>query len=162
MTSPDLRLLVDYGYWARDRMLMAVAELSPDDYVRPMVTSFGSVRETLNHMYLAEWIWNRRWHGDSPTGPPEYPLEDLEELRQRWAENEASVRALLENLGDRDVLRIVDYRLSSGEHRSTPLWQLVVHVVNHSTYHRGQVTTLLRQLGADPPESTDMITYFKR
>jgi uncharacterized damage-inducible protein DinB len=71
---------------------------------------------------------------------------------------EGQVRAFLASA---ELDRVYDYKLMSGKAGSSPLWQMVAHVVNHATYHRGQVTTMLRQLGAVPPQSTDMITYFR-
>jgi len=56
---------------------------------------------------------------------------------------------------------VIEYRLLNGTPGATPFWQMLQHVVNHASYHRGQVTTLLRQLGATPPESVDLITYYR-
>jgi uncharacterized damage-inducible protein DinB len=74
---------------------------------------------------------------------------------------EGKVRAYFEIAGESGLDRVIEYRLMSGTPGAAPLWQMVAHVVNHATYHRGQVTTLLRQLGAVPAKSTDMITYFR-
>lgn len=161
MTHDYLQLLLDYHYWARDRVLVAVSGLSPEDYARPLGSSFASVRDTLNHIYLAEWIWYCRWRGQSPTGPPSDQLPDLDTLRQKWIEHEAKVRAFLQATDAAGLTRVIEYKLLSGQAGSSPLWQMVTHVVNHASYHRGQVTTLLRQLGATAPVSTDLITYFR-
>lgn len=161
MTNDYLRLLLDFHYWARDRVLTATEALAVDDYVRPMGNSFPSIRDTLNHIYLAEWIWYTRWNGVSPTAFPTGELPDLATLRSRWSDMEGKVRAFIDAAGDTGLNRVIEYRLMSGKPGASPLWQMVVHVVNHATYHRGQVTTLLRQLGAVPAPSTDMITYFR-
>lgn len=161
MNSDYLRQLIDFHYWARNRVMTAAAYLSAEQYARPMGNSFASVRDTLNHLYQAEWIWYSRWNGVSPTAFPEIDLPDLGTLSQRWLEMEGKVRAYLDEAGEAGLQRIIPYRLMSGKESASPLWQLVSHLVNHGTYHRGQVTTLLRQLGAPPPQSTDMITYFR-
>lgn len=161
MTLDYVRLLVDYHYWARDRVFVAVPGLSPEHYARPLGSSFASVRDTLNHIYLAEWIWYCRWQGQSPTGPPSAQLPDVASLRQKWTEHETKVRAFLDAVDDPGLTRVIEYKLLSGQSGASPLWQMIVHVVNHATYHRGQVTTLLRQLGAAAPQSTDLITYFR-
>ena len=67
MTRAYLQVLLDFHYWARDRMLAAVAALTPQQYEQPMGNSFSSVRDTVNHIYQAEWIWFSRWNGVSPT-----------------------------------------------------------------------------------------------
>ena len=68
MNPDDVRTLLDYHYWARDRMLEAVDRLSPDQFTRNMGNSFGSVRDTIAHTYSAEWIWYSRWRGTLPHG----------------------------------------------------------------------------------------------
>jgi len=161
MNSEYLQLLVEFHYWARDRVLSAVDALTEQQYTQPMGNSFASIRDTLNHIYQAEWIWYSRWNGVSPTSFPTDELPDLATLRARWSELERNVRAFLSAAGDTGLIRVIEYRLMSGKAGASPLWQMVAHVVNHATYHRGQVTTLLRQLGAAPPQSTDMITFFR-
>ena len=142
-------------------MLAAVERLTLEQYARPMGSSFSSMRDTLNHIYLAEWIWSHRWNGESPTAFPAEEIPDLATLRAKWSEMEGKVRAYFDAASESGLDRIIEYRLMSGTPSAAPLWQMVAHVVNHATYHRGQVTTLLRQLGAVPAKSTDMITYFR-
>ena len=82
MTRNEIGLLIDYHYWARDRLLDAVAALTPDQYTRDLGSSFKSVRETVTHIYAAEWAWFERWNGRSPTAllpPDQFP--DLPALR---------------------------------------------------------------------------------
>ena len=161
MTSDYLNHLLGFHYWARDRVFAAVGALDPEQYARPMGNSFASIRDTLNHVYLAEWIWYARWNGDSPTGFPTDEIPDVSALQTRWSDLERKLRAYLGNAGESGINRVINYRLMSGKAGASPLWQMVAHVVNHATYHRGQVTTMLRQLGAAPAQSTDMITYFR-
>jgi uncharacterized damage-inducible protein DinB len=161
MSRDYLLQIIDFHYWARDRVLTAVDALTPEQYERPMGNSFSSIRDTLNHVYLAEWIWYSRWKGVSPTTFPSDPLPDLATLRARWSDLERNVRAHLDDAGEQGLSRVTEYRLMSGKEGASPLWQMVAHLVNHATYHRGQVTTLLRQLGAAPAKSTDMIAFFR-
>jgi uncharacterized damage-inducible protein DinB len=162
VTRQDLTLLVDYHYWARDRMLAAVEVLTPEEFTRHLVTSFPSVRDSVVHIYAAEWIWYRRWQGESPTAllAPE-GFSDLTSVRTAWTALEADVRRLVAGLDDEDLQRVVEYRLMSGQPGASIFWQMLQHVVNHATYHRGQVTTLLRQLGAEPPMPTDLIAFYR-
>jgi uncharacterized damage-inducible protein DinB len=161
MNSDYLRLLLGFHYWARDRVMAAVEPLTPEQYARPLGSSFSSIRDTLNHIYNAEWIWYSRWNGTSPTSFPKEEMPDLATLRARWSEMEGNVRAYIDNAGESGLNRIIEYRLMSGKEGASPLWQMVAHVVNHASYHRGQVTTMLRQLGAVAPQSQDMITFFR-
>ena len=162
MTYEELNSLVDYNYWARDRMLDAVAALTPEQFIRDMGNSFGSIRDTIAHICDAESIWLRRWKGEQPTGfqkPDRMP--DLAAARKEWAELERSVRAVLRDLGTAGVQRTMEYKDTRGAPRSDVFSQMVQHVVNHGSYHRGQVTTMLRQLGAQPPKYMDLIVYYR-
>jgi uncharacterized damage-inducible protein DinB len=160
--NPDfIRQILDFHYWARDRVLLATDVLDAEQYSRPMGNSFASIRDTLNHIYHAEWIWYSRWNGISPTSFPQDELPDLTALRAVWSGLESKVRDYIGNAGVTELQRVLPYRLMSGKEGASPLWQMVVHVVNHATYHRGQVTTMLRQLGVTPAQSTDMITFFR-
>lgn len=163
MTHDELGLLIDYHYWARDRVLAAVARLSPEQYTQEVVSSFRSVRDTVVHTYSAEWIWYRRWQGESPTALiPGDRFPDVESIRQAWLALEQNVRAHLSSRREADLSTVIEYRLLNGTPGATPFGQMVQHVVNHGSYHRGQVTTLLRQLGASPPESLDLIAFYRQ
>jgi len=162
MTAQDLQTMLDYHYWARDRLLDAVAALTPEQYTRDLGSSFKSIRETVTHIYAAEWAWYERWRGRSPTTllpPDQFP--DLLTLRHAWADHEVKMRDFVARLGDQDMSRLIDYKLLSGHTGASPLWQMLQHVVNHASYHRGQVTTMLRQMGAQPAKPTDMIAFYR-
>jgi uncharacterized damage-inducible protein DinB len=163
MTIAELRQLLEYHYWARDRLLDAAELLSPGDFTRDLQSSFRSVRDTLVHLCQTEWIWHARWHGDSPTVRP-YPPEsipDVQAVRRLWGDQEQRVRAFVDRLPDGDVDRLIEYRLMNGTAARSTVWQMLQHLVNHGSYHRGQVTTMLRQLGAAPPRSMDLVTFYR-
>jgi uncharacterized damage-inducible protein DinB len=156
-----LHQLYDYNYWARDQQLRACAALSEEKFLRPMGNSFSSVRDTMAHLVAAEWVWQERWNGRSPTreeakafAAETFPT--LAVVEERWRANERQVRAFLATLTPERLLGPLSYVNIAGERWSYPLWQTLLHVVNHQTYHRGQVTTLLRQLGA-PTVATDFL-----
>ena len=162
MTYHDLKLLVDYNYWACDRMLDAVSALTPEQFTHDLRNSFGSIRDTIAHICDAEFIWQSRWRGEQPTGfrkPDRMP--DLAAARREWTELEGGMRAALEAMGREGVERTIEYKDFRGAARSDVFWQTVQHVVNHGSYHRGQVTTMLRQLGAAPPKSMDLIAFYR-
>lgn len=162
MTRMDeFRDLYAYNRWANRRILDTAARLSPEELSRDLGSSFPSVLETLAHVLAAEWIWLVRWRGSSPPGLPEsWDLSSLEAVRARWADVEADQRAFVEGLDGAALDRVVAYRDTRGNPYQNPLGQLLRHVVHHSTYHRGQVITLLRQLGADAV-ATDYVVYLR-
>ncbi len=162
MTVHDLQTLVDYHYWARDRVLDAVDPLTPEEFTRDLGSSFKSVRDTLVHCIGAEWVWRTRWEGTSPTALPDASgFADVTSVRQRWIEEEHLLRAFLERLGANGIERTFEYRLFDGTPSAQPFWQMLQHVVNHGSYHRGQVTTMLRQMGAAVPKATDLIAFYR-
>jgi uncharacterized damage-inducible protein DinB len=162
MTLDNLRLLLDYNYWARNRLLDAVAPLGAEQFTRDLGNSFKSVRDTLAHVYFAERVWYMRWHGESPAGMPSADsFTDLASIQRAWADHEAKMRAFVDAMTPSDVDRVIEYRLMNGEPGASPLWQMLQHLINHGSYHRGQVTTMLRQLGAAPPKSMDLITFYR-
>lgn len=161
MTPEYLALLLGYHYWARDRMLDAIGALSVEQYERDMGNSFASVRDTATHLYHAEWIWYARWIGKAPTAADRPPVEDRSALTTLWSSQEISVRAFADSLDADGIERVLEYRTLAGVEMRSRFWEMLVHVVNHATYHRGQIVTMLRQLGAAPPVATDMIAYFR-
>ena len=162
MNVNDLQTMLDYHYWARDRMFAAIERLTPEQYNRDLGSSFKSVRDTLTHMYAAEWAWFKRWQGESPTALlPADRFPDLASLETVWRDHEGRMRAFIGSLDENGTSRVIHYTLLSGQSGASPIWQMLQHVVNHASYHRGQLTTMLRQLGAEPPKSVDMIAYYR-
>ena len=162
MNATTTQLLLDYHYWARDRVLDAVSGLDDAAFTAPRESSFPSIRDTLAHTYLAEWAWYSRWQGNSPSGfPPFDQYPDVQSLTSAWRDTEHRVRTFIDPLSDAELLRVIAYRMMSGAEAASPIWQMVQHVVNHASYHRGQDTTMLRQAGAKPAKSMDLIAFYR-
>jgi uncharacterized damage-inducible protein DinB len=160
MNKKDFQILYDYNRWANARVLDAASRLTTEQYTRDLSSSFRSVRDTLTHIMAAEWIWLRRWKGTSPKAlfdPAEFP--NLVALRAKWAEIEQEQMEFVNNITDESLATMISYVNFKGETWQYPLWQMMQHLVNHSTYHRGQVTTMLRQLGTEPA-ATDFLLFF--
>jgi len=156
----SLSELLDYHYWAQERVFAAVEPLSPEQFTRGLGGSFPSVRDTLAHIHFAECLWYARWQHEPPPAPSPERFPDLESIRQASRKHEVSMRALLERLGEDGINQSLDYhsRLDGNDHRSA-FRHMFQHVINHATYHRGQVTMMLRQLGA-APVGTDLILFY--
>lgn len=162
MTRTELLHLVDYHYWARDRMLAALDPLPPEAYVRPLGNSFASIRDTAVHIYAAEWVWLERWHGVSPSTPLDVEtFPDVPALRAAWTVLETKMRAYVAGLDGDRVNERVAYRNLAGVAAESSRWTMLQHVVNHASYHRGQVTTMVRQVGGTPPAAQDLIAYYR-
>jgi uncharacterized damage-inducible protein DinB len=159
LSLPDLRRLIDYTNWANHRVLRAAAALGLDDFRRDLGNSHGGVRGTLVHTMGAEWIWLERWKGFSPKrGIDEGEFPTIVELSDRWRTVQDHRAAWLEGLTEAAPGEVLRYSTLDGRAFESALWTLVQHVANHSTYHRGQVITMMRQLGAKVV-GTDMVLW---
>ena len=158
MTRDDIALLYEYDRWANNRVVEAASALAPELFTRDQGGSFSSVRDTLVHILAGEWIWLTLWREQSPTAefiadlrkrreaifnPAGFP--DLAAVKSKWSEIEKDQADFVANLTDADLERMV---MSRGGELS--LAHLMQHLANHSTYHRGQVSLMMRQLHAEP------------
>jgi uncharacterized damage-inducible protein DinB len=151
MSPDEIRPLYDYNAWANRRCLAAAEKLTIEQFTKPMGSSFPSVRDTLAHIYGAEWIWLERFQGRSPSALPNIgQFSNVQTLRETWTVLEDRLIAFVGSISQADIDRQMEYKTLKYGVYSNPLWQSMLHLLNHGTYHRGQVTTLLRQLGAQP------------
>ena len=161
VTLELLRLLFLYNQWADRRIVDACSALTNEQFTRDLGSSFRSVRDTLVHLYGAEWVWNERIEGRSPaslvagTGFP-----DLASVRAKLEEMDNFYIEYVTRLTPQDLERVIHYKSFAGDEFSNPLWQTLHQLTNHASYHRGQIITLLRQLGAKPV-TTDLIAFYR-
>lgn len=155
-----IRELYRFNRWANQRHFEAIARVTADQFTKDLGGSYPSLRDTLLHIVWAEWIWLQRWKGSSPRSvfqPEDFPR--LDAVREKWLGIEAEQRAFLETLRPEQLTTAVSYVNLHGQTWRYPLWRQMYHVVNHSTYHRGQLTTMLRRLGVAAPE-TDLLVFY--
>jgi uncharacterized damage-inducible protein DinB len=161
VTLELLRLLFQYNQWADRRMVDACSALTNEQFTRDLGSSFRSVRDTLVHLYGAEWVWNERIEGRSPTSlVAGTGFPDLASVRTKLEEMDSFYIDYVSRLTPQDLERVIHYKSFAGDEFSNPLWQTLHQLTNHASYHRGQIITLLRQLGAKPV-TTDLIAYYR-
>jgi len=180
MDLRDIQSLYAYNRWANQRMFFVLEKVSQEPFTATIQSSFPSLRETVFHIFAAEWIWLKRWTGASPVAsepvkgvsfetwktlrsagaPPPVQLETVAELKGFCDALEQERHAFLGGLTESTLHAPLSFRDMSGTSFSKPLVELLQHVVNHGTYHRGQVTTLLRQTGSETI-SLDMLYFFR-
>ena len=161
MTLAEIRTLFEYDAWATDRTLESVSSLSEPRYLENLKSSHGGIHGTLVHLYSANWLWLQRWKGTSPAAHisvDEIPSRDL--LKARWKGLRGELDHHLAGLTDARLVAPFPYKDLKGNAQSEPLVHQMQHVINHATYHRGQVVTMVRQLGGKP-NGTDMIAFFR-
>ena len=151
VSADVVRNHLEYTAWASKRLVDAAAALSPEELARDFHTATHSVVDTLAHIYAADRVWLARVTDATP-GPflteadRSLPVltHDWPALLERW-------RKWASALTDERTAAIIDYKDLKGNPHAQPLWQIVFHVVNHGTHHRGQVSGFLRAMGHTPP-----------
>jgi uncharacterized damage-inducible protein DinB len=145
-----IRDLYAYSAWANVRILATAKQLTPEQFTAD-TDGCGSIRDTLVHTASAQWLWLERWRGTAPRelwDPMEFP--DVATLRTRWDEVEVATSAYIASLRESDLARLVSYVNFQGETWAYPLWQQLLHQVNHATQHRSETALLLTRLGYSP------------
>jgi len=161
MNVEEIIALFDYDQWATERTLAAVSAVAEPDYLADRKSSHGGIHGTLVHLYGACVVWFSRWSGSSPAGfirVSEIP--SLDALKERWTAHAADLHAYLGTLTEETLAAPFSYADLKGNRHAEPLYQQMQHSVNHASYHRGQVVTMLRQAGATPA-NTDLIAYYR-
>lgn len=160
MNSLELiHTLYDYNAWANRRILDTAAYLTPDQLRAVGSASFESIHDTLVHTMSAQWMWLSRWQGRSPTAmldPADF--DDVVAIESRWEQIEQDEQKFIAALDDAALAREVHYHNTKGQPFAYPLWQLMLHQVNHATQHRSEVAAMLTQFGHSPGW-LDLIRY---
>ena len=161
MTLKEMMSLFQYDRWATERTIESLSSLSEDDYTKDLKSSFGGIHGTLVHVYWADCLWLARWKGN-PSWPPTNVdrVPTLDALSGRWREYREDLHVYLAGLSDSILSNPLTYRDTQGNKHSEPLYEQMQHKVNHSTHHRGQIVTMLRQLG-QKPLPTDLINFYR-
>ena len=159
MTVTDLERMYDYGYWANRRLLSVAARLTPEQFTQHVAGTYGSVRTTLVHIMAAEWAWLERSGGQARSRrivADDYPT--VAAVVDAWAALERYVRAFLASWTDDDLAGGVACTGPGGSTRVMAIGTMLQHGANHGVHHRGQVSMLLRMLGAEPVD-IDLLFY---
>ena len=147
MNKIDIQLLYEYNQWANNRILTASSVLTEELFTKDLSSSHCSIHETLTHILSAEWSWLMRWRGISSTGIlNSSDFINIEVLKIKWEVVEKEQIDFIKGLTDESLMMVLSYVNAIGQEWKYTLGQMMQHVANHSSYHRGQVTTMLRQL----------------
>jgi uncharacterized damage-inducible protein DinB len=158
MTKDEIQLLFAYDRWANNRVLQAASALSAEDFARDLRGSFRSVRDTLVHIIGGEWLWLAYWK-EPPLTPGSLAdlrarrealfspdaLPNAAKVQSKWAEVEQEQSEFVDRITDELLENKLPFRTTQ-----IKLVHLMQHMANHSTYHRGQVALMMRQLNAEP------------
>jgi uncharacterized damage-inducible protein DinB len=151
MTLELIRTYYSFNAWANDRILDSAATLTLDQYLANSNPSFGSVHNTLVHIMSAQWVWLSRWIGSYPKthlDPNSFP--DLSAIRTHWNAIENNSQEFVSQCTEEDVTGLWTYINSRDERQTYPLWQLMLHQVNHATQHRSEIAMVLTCFNHSP------------
>ena len=163
MASPvdltALKMHLAYSAWASQRLVEAAAKLSEAELTRDLGTADKSVLGTLVHVFAADRVWLGRVRGTAPARFIDVERDmNMQVLETDWPQVLEGWQAYLNGVAE--VRAPVSYKDLKGNAYSTPVWQIVLHVVNHATHHRGQAAGFLRTMGHVPPPM-DLIFYYR-
>jgi uncharacterized damage-inducible protein DinB len=161
MSIKNFRQLADYNHWANRRLYAAALEMPDELYRRPTGVFFGSLHGTLNHLLLADRIWLKRL-----TGEGEHPdqlnailFEHRNDLvRARMAEDARLIK-VVSGYTDARLAEAVPYQTTSGKAYQQPLADILLHLFNHQTHHRGQAHACCSILTGNEPPSLDLLQF---
>jgi uncharacterized damage-inducible protein DinB len=176
MTADDIpiakhALLVelDYSAWANRLLMKESARLTAKELEYGLGASHGSILGTLRHIYYSERVWWKRLRenalppmvemGNQKHFQDQPPEPGLHDLIQRWPEVWAGLRAWLLQLSEEDLNGNLCSKMPDGSAFCVSRWKIILHAVNHSTLHRGQIMSMLRTLDHQPP-NTDIFSFY--
>ena len=160
MDAAYFRQLSQYNAWANARVYAACAALTDEERKRRRPSFFGSIHRTLNHILVGDRVWLSRLDG-KPHGVTSLDQElygDFAELSAARGREDARLQTIVSGYKDEDLQRYLAYRSMAGEAKSVPMAQLLGHLFNHQTHHRGQIHGLLSDTPVAPP-SLDLISF---
>ena len=149
-----------YNYWANHRYIAVAEGLADEQLHRKQGHSWDSVHAVLVHMLSSEWVWLQRWNGSSPKAHlsvDDFPT--LASVREHWSQLEAEMRAFIAAQTEESLQSVIPYSNFSGERFDVPLWQMLMHVANHETHHRGELAAMFALMNIPHPEE-EVIQYF--
>jgi len=147
-----------FMHWGDKRVLAAAKAVDEAEYYRDRGISFGSLHNLLVHAMGAQWIWLERWKGNSPprlVNHTDYPTR--EGLQDSWPVLHGEFYDFIAAQTPQSLGRAVTYKNSRGMEFTLPLEELILHTLDHGTYHRGQVNTLIKLAGGEPVS----VNYFE-
>lgn len=153
---------LDYNLWADTKMAAIIAKSDESIFNKETPNSFPTIAKTILHIIDAEYIWLRRLQGESLKS---WPSQDFvggkEELLEKYVAQSQSLKDYI-TAQDNDYLsKTIEYRNMKGDIFSSSVEEILYHVINHGTFHRGQLVTMLRANGFTELSSTDLISYLR-
>ena len=154
--------LAGYNNWADNIAIEWLKQINDEQWNQVIASSFSSIRQTAIHIASAEKIWIDFWKNVSD---PVYLSAEFkgtkDELIAIWKKASAGLKDFIEEYPEENYLQQITFRKPNGEEGRMEFSQTFPHIINHSTFHRGQLVTMLRHAGFTKLSSTDLFTYYR-
>jgi uncharacterized damage-inducible protein DinB len=163
MTTQDLlHLYTKYNVWANKRVCLKISEIGNELLDKPIKNSFPSLRKTLYHIWDVEAIWLERLLGmNVASWPSEYFKGDFIEAQDLFLKMSERFVDYVSNNDENILLSDFTYKNIEGKEYTNKRYLSIMHCMNHSTYHRGQLVTILREFDVQDLSSTDLVSYIR-
>ncbi len=153
---------INYTHWANNKVIGWLQQLTEDQLTQPVVSSFGSVIETVHHIISAEHVWIQRLTGVTPVWLQPTLPKNLTETIDQWNITMQLWKVYAASLSDSEIERSFSFNRINGDQLTMTVKDVILHVQNHSTQHRGQLVTMLRQVGFIDISSLDLFTFYTK
>jgi uncharacterized damage-inducible protein DinB len=152
-------MMADYNCWANARLYEATASLPDELYKKPVGVYFRSLHGTLNHLLVSDRTWMHRLDrtGTHPAKLDTIVFEELAPLRRAREVEDLRIMQYVHGLADGDFDKMWEYHTLNGSPRQQPIREILAHLFNHQTHHRGQAHAALTVLGIGEPASLDLV-----
>jgi len=153
-------ILLSFNIWANRRLTDQIKSLSQEEFTRETGGSFPSIRLTLIHLLESDWLWLNRWQGKPLVLPPEnWDTQTPISISEIWLGIQEQIEQTFESKAEGTMQQAVHFITKAGAELEMPYWQTVSHMVNHATYHRGQMANMIRMMG-HKPVATDLFLFY--
>jgi uncharacterized damage-inducible protein DinB len=154
--------LADYNSWANNKAIEWLNQINDEQWDQVITSSFSSIKQTAIHIASAEKIWIDFWNNvPDPVYLSVAFKGSKNELTAIWKKASTGLKDFVEKYPEENFWQPITFRYPSGAEGGMEFWQTFSHIINHSTYHRGQLVTLLRQAGFTELSSLDLATYYR-
>ncbi len=151
-----------YNLWANKTMSEVVSRLSEEQINKEIISSFPSIYKTILHLMEVENAWWERLLLVEHPKMSGWFTGNFQELQQKWFSLSEQWEKWITKANDANITHVFAYQNSKREHFKQPVYEMLLHLFNHQTYHRGQIVTMLRQLGVDKIPPTDFIHFSRK
>jgi uncharacterized damage-inducible protein DinB len=161
MTKQYFKEIAEYNLWANTIVCDWLEQITDEQWNKEIFSSFNSIQETVLHIISAEKAWLQRFKKQPVEWLQSTYKGTKDEHIKLWKGNSAELKAFIDAFDENDLNKNLDFKRLNGDAYSMPYYQLFAHVVNHATYHRGQLVTMLRQAGFTNVSSTDLLGVYR-